>query len=64
MDLIDFSLKHPEIIAYINRLEEKYHKNGVEGFYGYNLLVVRVREKTTFHSRIAFSGHLCPIFTH
>ncbi len=25
--------------------------------------VLRVREKITLHSRISFSGHLCPIFT-
>ncbi|MCP5005831.1 MAG: four helix bundle protein [Planctomycetes bacterium] len=24
---------------------------------------IRVREKITLHSRISFSGHLCPIFT-
>ena len=40
MDFIDFSLKHPEINTYINRLEEKFSKNGIRGFHGHNLLVV------------------------
>jgi hypothetical protein len=45
MNFGEFPTKYPGIILYINQLKEKYHKNGIDGFYGHNLLVVGGNEE-------------------
>ena len=55
MDLIDFSLKHPDINFYIDTLlKPNYFANGISGFKHYNLLVVGgdKEERDTFGSCI------------